>query len=1334
MSKLLNGRYEQEKIIGRGTQGCVILVSDRKEANKKKAIKQVFIQDADPELIPKTMSHDNIVKYFDHFHDDQFLYIVFEHCESGDLEKFMNEKELDEAKFIDWFKQLVIGLKYLHSNKCIHRDMKLKNILIKNDNVLKIADFGISKILKKDFTVTKVGSPAYWSPEIHKGGEYSYNSDVWALGVIFYEMCMRSLPFDGFNQNELKENILNKTTPKLNKRYECFDYLLSRMLEKNKEKRANIDEIYSITEKIYWDEINKSFCYHLCKDLKVRSNYCQVLMNCIVANKLMIEEDPLKKINTVKEKNTIKRLIKSKQDVNYMICDCSDDRSKTLLLSFGLTKSMEDFLLSYQFCDSGIKGVQGSFHTGLYQRAQNIPIHDLINLIINDDYEIIFTGYSLGACIAALVAIRIITHEKIFKDELKRNKVLFFGFGAPAFCNNQFKQFIEKECKNNFHFHIHNRDHTIKIMDYLVDYCLSKKDIMSDNLEFKLGLQLIESVTSFSKEILTFQLLSALNFDLPNSKEYQYFGNIQIFPNINEFNLEKIIIDLKTLLQRKSNDALLKKFVTQWFSSPYDLFFKYYFGTLTEIIAKTVYSNQNSREIVQPLKLFDSFQNFKQMNEEDDLENNSYCIEIVKNVYDFDIYLRLCCKNAEMINDGCMHITTTDYESETIQKNSIRYIVEENQIIIRFTMRNTIEGKKAKFELISNFETLISQEIVLKLEEAKEGYNQKQKNIEGMPLEELYLYAVFYVNTFQNIEDEAFKLKCEVMEKILEDIDNIWNLKGQNHEFNKAENINQLKMFMVSFFGNGDNDIFKSIVDKMKNVLQKDTIKFNDKFVSLKDCAKQKKPNEMLYYIIPTCYEIMKRQLGNIFSIKDMVMRLNNTTKVNTYDKDHGRKGIYYFKNIAMGILASPILVASTPYFLYRYYKTNDNYMDSLFSIAQTADFRILNFPEVGFAMKYIEFFKKFELSGINPFNILVSTLRGDSKFSNMNLTIMKKVKMLRYTLNYPGSYEKILFDWLVENVEKTNDELHKMVICNRKLRDILLEDWLIGVVGEKSCGKSTFIEKMIGISANASAYKETSIMKPYKISDSIILIDYPHFDSNDIDYKFQFFFTQKLLDHTFMLCEAKKNMNNEGTKKLFTLIKSHNENFTIFLNSADLVWEDENTLEENKENSLDEVIKNVLNSNLKELIDKEDDFKKKLHLTCLTNKMEGIAQHKILHGIELKKKVYNIILETIEQTKASEEIRNKLIEKMNTFKDFKYKKIEIFLGFFKVDLVVTNNKKMCKAKQGIKIYDDFEQLVVEFKASVQNPQFKIKKNQKSIESIDDFLTSDEYAFEVSSK
>jgi serine/threonine protein kinase len=45
--------------------------------------------------------------------------------------------------------------------------------------VLKIADFGISKILKKDFTVTQVGSPAYWSPEIHKGGEYSFNSDVW---------------------------------------------------------------------------------------------------------------------------------------------------------------------------------------------------------------------------------------------------------------------------------------------------------------------------------------------------------------------------------------------------------------------------------------------------------------------------------------------------------------------------------------------------------------------------------------------------------------------------------------------------------------------------------------------------------------------------------------------------------------------------------------------------------------------------------------------------------------------------------------------------------------------------------------------------------------------------------------------------------------------------------------------------------------------------------------------------------------------------------------------------------------------------------------------------
>jgi DNA-directed RNA polymerase subunit L len=251
----------------------------------------------------------------------------------------------------------------------------------------------------------------------------------------------------------------------------------------------------------------------LFEDLKVRINYCQVLMNCIVANKLMIEKNPLKKINIVKENHTIKRLIKSNEDVNYMICDCSDDSSKILLLSFGLTKSMEDFLLSYQFCDSGIKGVEDSFHTGLYLRAQNIPIHDIIDKILNENYEIIFTGYSLGACIAALVAIRIITHEKIFNDESKRNKVLFFGFGAPAFCNNQFKQFIEKECKENFHFYIHNRDHTIEIMNCLVDFCLSKKDIKSDNLEFKLGLQLIESVTNFSKENLAFQLLSALNFD-----------------------------------------------------------------------------------------------------------------------------------------------------------------------------------------------------------------------------------------------------------------------------------------------------------------------------------------------------------------------------------------------------------------------------------------------------------------------------------------------------------------------------------------------------------------------------------------------------------------------------------------------------------------------------------------------------------------------------------------------------------------------------------------------------------------------------------------------------
>ena len=108
-------------------------------------------------------------------------------------------KNIPSDLVFEWFKQIVVGLKYLHDQNCIHRDLKtrfsnykiflsvaysrgffLRNIFIKN-NTLKIGDFGISKILKKAGTISNIGTPCYWPPELHREEEYILNSDVWYL-------------------------------------------------------------------------------------------------------------------------------------------------------------------------------------------------------------------------------------------------------------------------------------------------------------------------------------------------------------------------------------------------------------------------------------------------------------------------------------------------------------------------------------------------------------------------------------------------------------------------------------------------------------------------------------------------------------------------------------------------------------------------------------------------------------------------------------------------------------------------------------------------------------------------------------------------------------------------------------------------------------------------------------------------------------------------------------------------------------------------------------------------------------------------------------------------
>ena len=150
--------------------------------------------------IHRSLHHDNIVQFHGFFEDDDFLYILLELCQNqtlGDLVR--RRKRLLELEVQSILLQVLVGLKYLHSHRVIHRDLKLGNIFLDETMELKIADFGLSAKLEfeGERKRTICGTPNYMAPEILEGKfGHSYECDIWSFGVIMYTLLIGHPPFE----------------------------------------------------------------------------------------------------------------------------------------------------------------------------------------------------------------------------------------------------------------------------------------------------------------------------------------------------------------------------------------------------------------------------------------------------------------------------------------------------------------------------------------------------------------------------------------------------------------------------------------------------------------------------------------------------------------------------------------------------------------------------------------------------------------------------------------------------------------------------------------------------------------------------------------------------------------------------------------------------------------------------------------------------------------------------------------------------------------------------------------------------------------------------------
>ena len=217
----INNYYEFIKELGKGSYGQVLRCQNKETGNvyackkmSKKKIKNKKQFQTELNLL-RTTDHPNIIKLYDIYEDNKYIYLIMEECNGGEffdsLAKRAKEKNMyTEKECAKIFKQILEAVNYLHAHGVCHRDLKPENILFSNvadDSSLKLIDFGLSKVLDGESNMKKtVGTTFYMAPEVIQGN-YNEKCDIWSCGIILYIMLCGKPPFYSQDEEELKKKI-----------------------------------------------------------------------------------------------------------------------------------------------------------------------------------------------------------------------------------------------------------------------------------------------------------------------------------------------------------------------------------------------------------------------------------------------------------------------------------------------------------------------------------------------------------------------------------------------------------------------------------------------------------------------------------------------------------------------------------------------------------------------------------------------------------------------------------------------------------------------------------------------------------------------------------------------------------------------------------------------------------------------------------------------------------------------------------------------------------------------------------------------------------------------
>ncbi len=262
IGKVLNDRYEIEELIGSGGMARVYKAKCR-QLNRYVAVKVLReeLKD-DKEFVDKfktealsaaSLTHPNIVSVFDSGEEDGIYYFVMEYVEGYTLKQYISRRgSLEWREACNITLGICNAIEQAHRNNIVHRDIKPHNIMLNSDGVVKVTDFGIAKAVSSSTIVRGgniIGSVHYFSPEQARGASSTFKSDIYSIGIVFYELLTGRVPFDAndpFNvakmqveQTPIEPKRLNENIPR------SVNAVVMRALAKKPEERYN-----SVTEMI----------------------------------------------------------------------------------------------------------------------------------------------------------------------------------------------------------------------------------------------------------------------------------------------------------------------------------------------------------------------------------------------------------------------------------------------------------------------------------------------------------------------------------------------------------------------------------------------------------------------------------------------------------------------------------------------------------------------------------------------------------------------------------------------------------------------------------------------------------------------------------------------------------------------------------------------------------------------------------------------------------------------------------------------------------------------------------------------------------------------------